>query len=112
MGVIQLSGCALLAVAVILLLRSCRAELAPPARLAATVVLFGAAVALYHPVISEMRALLDLAEGGELATTVFRATGIALIAELTAEMKDAAKKLEFERAAYLRDKIKNLQTTV
>ncbi len=32
-----------------------------------------------------------------------------LIDELTAEMKDAAKKLEFERAAYLRDKIKNLQ---
>ncbi|MBQ8249732.1 MAG: excinuclease ABC subunit UvrB [Clostridia bacterium] len=33
----------------------------------------------------------------------------ALIDELTAEMKAAAKKLEFERAAYLRDKIKNLQ---
>ncbi len=33
----------------------------------------------------------------------------ALIDELTAEMKEAAKKLEFERAAYLRDKIKNLQ---
>ncbi len=32
-----------------------------------------------------------------------------LIEELTAEMKAAAKKLEFERAAYLRDKIKNLQ---
>ena len=33
----------------------------------------------------------------------------ALIEELTAEMRAAAKKLEFERAAYLRDKIKNLQ---
>jgi len=33
----------------------------------------------------------------------------ALIEELTAEMKEAAKKLEFERAAYLRDKIKVLQ---
>ncbi|MBQ8510374.1 MAG: excinuclease ABC subunit UvrB [Clostridia bacterium] len=33
----------------------------------------------------------------------------SLIEELTAEMKAAAKKLEFERAAYLRDKIKNLQ---
>ncbi len=33
----------------------------------------------------------------------------ALIEELAAEMKAAAKKLEFERAAYLRDKIKNLQ---
>ncbi len=33
----------------------------------------------------------------------------ALIDELTVEMRAAAKKLEFERAAYLRDKIKNLQ---
>ena len=32
-----------------------------------------------------------------------------LIEELTKEMKEAAKKLEFERAAYLRDKIKSLQ---
>ncbi len=32
-----------------------------------------------------------------------------LISDLTAEMKEAAKKLEFERAAYLRDKIKGLQ---
>ena len=34
-----------------------------------------------------------------------------LISDLTAEMKEAAKKLEFERAAYLRDKIKGLQGT-
>ena len=33
----------------------------------------------------------------------------AIIDELTVEMRAAAKKLEFERAAYLRDKIKNLQ---
>ena len=33
----------------------------------------------------------------------------ALIAELTAQMKEAAKLLEFEHAAYLRDKIKELQ---
>ncbi len=33
-----------------------------------------------------------------------------LIAELTAEMKDAAAKLDFERAAFLRDKIKELRT--
>ena len=34
-----------------------------------------------------------------------------LIEELTAEMKDAAKNLEFERAAYLRDRIERIQTT-
>ena len=32
-----------------------------------------------------------------------------LIAELTKEMKNAAKLLEFEHAAYLRDRIKQLQ---
>ena len=34
---------------------------------------------------------------------------LLLIAKLTAEMKNAAKLLEFEHAAYLRDKIKKLQ---
>ena len=33
----------------------------------------------------------------------------ALIEELTAQMKEAARLLEFEHAAYLRDKIKELQ---
>ena len=32
-----------------------------------------------------------------------------LIAEMTAEMKRAAQKLEFEQAAFLRDKIKALR---
>ena len=33
----------------------------------------------------------------------------AMIAKLTAEMRDAAKILEFEHAAYLRDKIRKLR---
>ena len=33
----------------------------------------------------------------------------ALIAELTTQMKEAAKLLEFEHAAFLRDQIKELQ---
>ena len=32
-----------------------------------------------------------------------------MIAKLTAEMRDAAKILEFEHAAYLRDKIQKLR---
>ena len=32
-----------------------------------------------------------------------------MIEQLTREMKDAAKLLEFEHAAYLRDKIKELE---
>ena len=48
--------------------------------------LCGVALALYLPVVEHMRALFALADGGELATTVLRATGIALIAELTASL--------------------------
>ena len=36
---------------------------------------------------------------------------IQIAEELTKQMKDAAKILDFERAAYLRDKIKDLRTT-
>ena len=32
-----------------------------------------------------------------------------MIAELTREMKEAASRLEFEQAAYLRDRIKELR---
>ena len=34
-----------------------------------------------------------------------------LIEKLTAEMKEASRMLEFEKAAYLRDRIKDLKTT-
>ena len=34
-----------------------------------------------------------------------------LIEQLSAEMKEAARMLEFEKAAYLRDRIKDLKTT-
>ena len=37
------------------------------------------------------------------------ATGAELIAELTREMLEAADRLEFERAAYLRDQIASLK---
>ena len=84
MGIVQLSGCALLSVILILALRSFRADLALPARVAAVLLICGAALALYLPVIERMRSLFALAEGTELAAPILRATGIALIAELTA----------------------------
>jgi excinuclease ABC subunit B len=34
-----------------------------------------------------------------------------LIEQYTAEMREASRKLEFEKAAFLRDKIKELKTT-
>ncbi|MBR7181201.1 MAG: stage III sporulation AC/AD family protein [Clostridia bacterium] len=84
MSILQLSGCAILSVFLIFLLRQLRTELALPARLAAVLLLCGAALALYLPVVERMRALFSLADGSDLATPVLRATGIALIAELTA----------------------------
>lgn len=84
MSILQLSGCAILSVFLIFLLRQLRTELALPARLAAVLLLCGAALALYLPVVERMRALFSLANGADLATPVLRATGIALIAELTA----------------------------
>ncbi len=84
MSVVQLSGCALLSAAVILLLRTLRAELAPLARAAAVIALFGAALALYLPVLNGMRQLFALADGTDLAAPLLRATGIALVTELTA----------------------------
>lgn len=53
----------------------------------------------------EKRLKTAIAEGKKLSANERK----ALIDELTEEMRAAAKKLEFERAAYLRDKIKNLQ---
>ena len=86
MSILQIAGCAILSVALILLLRSLRAELALPARIASVLLLCGAAIALYLPIVERMRALFSLAEGGDLATPVLRATGIALIAEMTASV--------------------------
>ena len=43
------------------------------------------------------------------AVPVSQAERDALITELTAEMKLAAKNLEFERAAYLRDRINEIK---
>lgn len=84
MSIVQLSGCAILAAILILLLRSLRADLAPLVRVAAVIVVFGAALALYLPVLEAMRGLFALADGGDFATPLLRATGIALIAELAA----------------------------
>ncbi|MFA6563891.1 MAG: excinuclease ABC subunit UvrB [Verrucomicrobiia bacterium] len=58
--------------------------------------------------------LQSIVEGREVEASVVREAGadydvVELIRELEAEMLEAAKKLEFERAALLRDQIKELQ---
>ena len=84
MDVIRLSGLALLAAMLILILRELRPAFIPPVRLAASVLLVGAALVLYAPVLSRIRTLFTQTGAGEYADVVLRALGIALICELTA----------------------------
>ncbi|MBQ8357813.1 MAG: stage III sporulation AC/AD family protein [Clostridia bacterium] len=84
MGIVQIAGVALLSVALILCVRELRADLAPPTRLAAALLLFGAALALYAPVLARMQSLFSLSGAADYATPILRAAGIALICEFTA----------------------------
>ena len=84
MSVLQIAGCALLAVMTILLLRELRPVFSPHVRLAATVVLVGAALSLYAPVLTRVQSLLSVTGAAEYAAPVLRALGIALVCELTA----------------------------
>ena len=51
------------------------------------------------------------AKGGKADKPMSKKDKEALIERLTAEMKDAARRLEFEQAAFLRDKIRELRET-
>ena len=53
-------------------------------RLAATLLPIGAALALLAPILARVRELFALAGESDYATVILRATGIALICELTA----------------------------
>ena len=86
MGVMQLAGCALLCATVILLLRELRPAFAPPARLAATLLLAGAALTLYAPVLERINALVTATNATDYAAIILRALGIALICELCAQL--------------------------
>lgn len=84
MGSMQLAGAALLCVMVILTLREFRPSLVAPARLAATLLLVGAALALYTPILTHLSTLISVTQANEYAMPILRALGIALICELTA----------------------------
>lgn len=65
-------------------------------------------------IIKDIHEVIDLGKRTEEAKTIKRMSPRErerLIEQLTAEMREAARKLEFEKAAYLRDKIKELQLT-
>ncbi len=84
MSIFSLSGIALLAAMLILILRELRPAFVPPVRLGATILVIGAALTLYAPVLSRVQALFSQTGAGEYMDVVLRALGIALICELTA----------------------------
>ena len=84
MSIVALAGVALLAVFLVFILRELRSGLALPSRLSAVVLLVGAALALYVPVVARMESLLALGGGSDYATPLLRAVGIALVTELGA----------------------------
>ena len=84
MSILSLAGLALLAAMLILVLRELRPAFVPLARVAAALVLLGAALSLYAPVLARIEALFAQTGAGEYMDVVLRALGIALICELTA----------------------------
>ena len=84
MGILQVAGVALLAAMLIPLLRELRSATAPPVRLVTTLILFGAALGLYAPVLNRVQSLFAMGGGERLAAAVLRAVGIGLICECSA----------------------------
>jgi stage III sporulation protein AD len=84
MSIFSLSGIALLAAMLILMLKELRPAFVAPVRLAATLLLLGAALTLYAPVLSRIQSLFVQTGAQEYMDVVLRALGIALICELSA----------------------------
>ena len=84
MSIFSISGIALLAAMLILILRELRPAFVAPVRLGAAILVIGAALALYAPVLSRIQTLFSQTGAGEYMDVVLRALGIALICELTA----------------------------
>ena len=70
---------------------------------------------MLYEVITDVRAVLEITTKEAVEETTSPKKKLShkekqdLIAKLTVEMKNAAKMLEFEHAAYLRDKINELK---
>lgn len=86
MSIFAVCGCALLAAVLILLLREWRSSLALPLRVAGALVLFLAAFSLFTPITMRISELFSVAGNSAVAPILFRALGIALVAEFTASL--------------------------
>ena len=82
MGVLRIAGVALLACMLLLVVRELRPTFSVPVRIAATVTITGAAMAMLSPIVSHITQLLSASDAGELTAVLLRALGIALICEL------------------------------
>lgn len=83
MSIFSVCGCALLTAVLILLLREWRTSLSLPVRAAGAIVLFLAAFSLFTPITVRVSELFSVAGGDGIAPVLFRALGIALVAEFT-----------------------------
>ena len=84
MGALQMTGVALLASMLLLLLRELRPAAAPPLRLAASIFFVSGALSLLSPALLRLGELLSLAGGDAYTELLLTATGIALACELGA----------------------------
>lgn len=82
----QTAGVALLAALVILLLREARSSVALPAKMAATLFFFCAALPLYVLILGRVEAIFAESGAADYATPLLRAAGVALICEITASV--------------------------
>ena len=82
----QIFGVGLLAAVATVVVKQMRADLAVTVRLAGSVVLLGAVVAMSAPIYSYLSALISGTAPGQYAEVLIKALGVALLTHLGAEI--------------------------
>lgn len=86
MTVWGVAGAALLSAMLVALLREWQPNFAGAARLSASLLLFGAVLAVALPLLTEVRALFELSGTEAYALPLLRAAGVAVLCEITATL--------------------------
>ncbi len=86
MTVWGVAGAALLSAMLIVLLKEWQPGFAGAARLSASLLLFGAVLAVSLPLLSEIRALFETSGTEAYALPILRAAGVAALCEITATL--------------------------
>lgn len=82
----QICGLGLLCAVTAMVIKQLRTELALPVRLAGSILLLGAAVAVAVPLYSYLDSLISTSALSEYAPILFKALGIAFLTHLSAEI--------------------------